>query len=94
MSFIRRRTSATTFASIVGLLVLSMTAAAQGPGRRGFGVPGGPGPGGSGWEVQALASEAVSSHQRALLWSGRQHIHPNPQQWQPHQPVQLHQGLS
>src|ERR1700680_450142 len=53
MSLIRRGTRSTTTASVVGLLVLNMIAAAQGPGRSGFGGPGGftgtPGSGGPGF---------------------------------------------
>jgi hypothetical protein len=53
MSLIRRGTRATAIASVVGLLVLSAIATAQGPGRRGFGGPGGfaggPGVGGPGF---------------------------------------------
>ena len=41
MSLIKRGNRATAIASVVGVLVLSMTATAQGPGRRGFGGPGG-----------------------------------------------------
>jgi hypothetical protein len=53
MSFIRRGNRATAIASVVGLLFLSTIAAAQGPGRRGLGGPGGftggPGFGGPGF---------------------------------------------
>jgi hypothetical protein len=56
MSFIRRCTPATTILSVAGLLVLNMTAAAQGPGRREFGgpggFPGGPGFGGPGFGLR------------------------------------------
>src|ERR1700680_1637893 len=56
MSFIRCCTPATTILSVAGLLVLHMTAAAQGPGRRGFGgpggFPGGPGMGGAGFGLR------------------------------------------